>query len=55
MTECTQTSFTFADHGRRQVVARFDGGMITSDGGAMLLRQTEQRQRHRAAVRRLLP
>ena len=43
MTECTQTSFTFADHGRRQVVARFDGGMITSDGGAMLLRQTEQR------------
>ncbi len=43
MTECTQTSFTFAHHGRRQVVARFDGGTITSDGGAMLLRQTEQR------------
>ena len=43
MTACTQTSFTFADHGRRQVVARFDGGTITSDGGALLLRQTEQR------------
>ena len=43
MTECTQTSFTFANHGRRQVVACFDGGTITSDGGAMLLRQTEQR------------
>ena len=43
MTECTQPSFTFANHGRRQVVARFDGGTITSDGGAVLLRQTEQR------------
>ena len=43
MTECTQTSFAFAGHGRRQVVARFDGGTITSDGGALLLRQTEQR------------
>ena len=43
MTEYTPTSFTFADHSRRQVVARFDGGMITSDGGAVLLRQLEQR------------
>ena len=43
MTECTQTSFTFADHSRRQVVARFDGGTITSDGGGVLLRQLEQR------------
>ena len=43
MTECTQTSFTFAGHSRRQVVARFDGGTITSDGGGVLLRQLEQR------------
>ena len=43
MTECTQTSFSFADHGRRQVVARFDGGTISSDGGGVLLRQLEQR------------
>ena len=43
MTECTQTSFTFANHSRRQVVARFDGGAITSDGGGVLLRQLEQR------------
>ena len=41
MTECTQTSFPFADHGRRQVVARFDGGTISSDGAAVLLRQLE--------------
>ncbi len=39
MTECTQTSFSFAGHGRRQVVARFDGGTISSDGGSVLLRQ----------------
>ena len=43
MTECTQTSFTFADHCHRQVVARFDGGTISSDGGAVLLHQLEQR------------
>ena len=43
MTECTQPSFSFAEHGRRQVVARFDGGTISSDGGAVLLRQLEQR------------
>ena len=40
---CTQTSFTFASHARRQVVARFDGGAITSGGGAGLWRQLEQR------------
>ena len=34
MTECAPTSFTFAHHSRRQVVVRFDGGTITSDGGA---------------------
>lgn len=43
MTECTQSSFEFASHFAREVVARFDGGTITSDAGALLLRQTEQR------------
>jgi hypothetical protein len=42
-TECTQTSFEFAAEGSRQVVARFDGGPITSDAGGLLLRQTDQR------------
>ncbi len=36
----------FADEfhalGRRHVVARFDGGRITSDGGALLLREAER-------------
>ena len=43
MTECTQSSFEFASHFSREVVARFDGGQITSDAGALLLRPVEQR------------
>jgi hypothetical protein len=43
MTECKQSSFGFQDCGSREIVARFDGGTISSDGGAMLLRQTDQR------------
>lgn len=43
MTECTQSSFEFATHYQREVVARFDGGAMTSDGGALLLRETDQR------------
>lgn len=43
MTECSQSSFEFEAIGRREIVARFDGGTISSDGGAFLLRQTDQR------------
>ena len=43
MTECTQSSFEFEAHFSRQVVAGFDGGAITSDAGALLLRKVEQR------------
>ena len=43
MTECTQSSFQFQAHFSRDVVARFDGGTITSDAGALLLRQTDRR------------
>jgi hypothetical protein len=43
MTECTQSSFEFATHYQREVVARFDGGTMTSDGGALLLRETDRR------------
>jgi hypothetical protein len=43
MTECTQSSFGFEACGRREIVARFDGGTISSDGGAFLLRQTGKR------------
>jgi hypothetical protein len=43
MTECNQSSFGFEASGRREIVARFDGGTISSDGGAFLLRQVDQR------------
>jgi hypothetical protein len=33
----------FQQLGRREVVGRFDGGMISSDGGGLLLREVEQR------------
>lgn len=41
-TECIQQTFEFQALGRREVVARFDGGPITSDAGGLLLREVEQ-------------
>ena len=43
MTECTQSGFGFEASGSREIVARFDGGTISSDGGAFLLRRTDKR------------
>ena len=45
MTECNQTSFEFQAQFSRRVVAQFNGGRMTSDAGALLLQQTEQRLR----------
>lgn len=42
-TECTPSSFGFQPLFQREVVGRFDGGEITSDGGGVLLREVEQR------------
>jgi hypothetical protein len=43
-TECIQQAVLFQEAGDgRHVVARFDGGTLTSDGGALLLRETDQR------------
>lgn len=43
MTECTQSSFQFAALYRREVVAGFDGGDITTDAGGLLLREVDRR------------
>ena len=43
-TECTSTQLQFHPLGRRSVVAGFEG-MQSSDGGALLLREVEQRTR----------
>jgi hypothetical protein len=41
-TQCTSSYLDFPMVGPRQVLADFDGGDITSDGGALLLRKTEE-------------
>ncbi len=43
MTECSQSQFPFEAHFSRQVVGRFDGSRLTTDGGALLLRQADRR------------
>jgi hypothetical protein len=42
-TECNQQSFEFHSLNQRKVIARFDGGNITSDAGILLLREVEKR------------
>lgn len=41
-TQCIQEQMVFEQLGRREVIGRFDGGMISSDGGGMLLREVER-------------
>jgi hypothetical protein len=41
-TQCIQEQMVFQQLGRREVIGRFDGGMISSDGGGMLLREVER-------------
>ena len=43
MTKCIQSRFRFAKHFRREVVGEFSGGAMTSDGGALLLREADQK------------
>ena len=43
MTECNQEAFSFAPHFSRGVEAGFTAGQVSSDGGALLLRETERK------------
>ncbi len=45
MTECIPTELRAKAPGRREFVARFDGGEITTDAGALLLGAVEERRR----------
>jgi len=47
--DCTEKSFEFQAPGKRRIVARFDGGPISSDGGLVLLSEVD---RHRRIVSR---
>jgi len=42
-TECNPEQLEFHALGRREVIGRFDGGRITSDGGGLLLREVDKR------------
>src|SRR5436190_5028029 len=42
-TECNQSTFEFHTLKQRKVIAKFDGGNITSDAGVLLLREVENR------------
>jgi Transposase DDE domain group 1 len=42
MTDCSSAPLLFPDLGSRKVVADFSGGQLSSDGGAMLLRQIDR-------------
>ena len=41
-TQCIQEQIVFQQLGRREVIGRFDGGMISSDTGGLLLREVER-------------
>ena len=41
-TQCTARQLEFEGLGRRRIVARFDGGRMTSDGRALLLREADR-------------
>ena len=41
-TDCNPGGLEFEGHDRRRVVAAFDGGSITADAGALLLRHTDK-------------
>ena len=42
-TECNQEVFSFAAHISRRVEAGFTAGQVSSDGGALLLRQADRK------------
>src|SRR5579863_3059213 len=43
MTQCNQSAFPFETHFSRQVVAQFDGAQMTTEGGALLLREADRK------------
>jgi len=42
MTECNKIPLTFSSLGRKKIQADFDGGQLTSDAGAVLLREIDR-------------
>lgn len=55
MTECSRDAIQFTGHARRQVVADFNGGRLTSDAGVLLLREVDRRLGLIDAINECLP
>lgn len=55
MTVCTTEKLLFPDINRRKVEVNFEGGEVTSDGGALLLREVDAKLNLLARVAPLLP
>ena len=55
MTECTSDTVPFASGNSRNLVADFSGGVITSDAGALLLRQADRQLGLIDALDRVIP
>lgn len=54
-TDCNKPILRFTPLARREVLARFDAGAISSDGGALLLREVDRRIHLLDRVDRLIP
>ena len=54
MTECNHEAFAFSNCRKRQVRGNFAGGSISSNGGALLLREVDRRMRLTERVARAL-
>ena len=54
MTECNHEPFGFSNCRKRQVRGNFAGGSISSNGGALLLREVDRRLGLTARVARAL-
>ena len=55
MTDCNTDSMLFSNLGRREIQADFGGGSLTSDAGALLLRQVDRRIGLIDAIDRVIP
>jgi hypothetical protein len=54
-TDCNKPFVRFTPLGRREVIGRFDAGAISSDGGAILLREVDRRINLLDRVDQLIP
>lgn len=55
MSNCTQIKFKFPALKKRKILANFNGGSVTSDGGILLLRQVEKKMKLIESVSKVIP